>query len=126
MAYIHFNPNPYDQYVGDCAVRAISKALDKDWEDAYIGLCAEGLNYKDMPSSNYVWGMHLLKNGFRQKMVESICPRCTNVAEFANDHPKGVYVLGCENHVLTLIDGNWFDSWDSGHKTVHFYFEKEV
>lgn len=35
MAFIYYNPNPMSRIVGDCAVRAISKALDIDWELAY-------------------------------------------------------------------------------------------
>lgn len=53
-AYVFFNNNPSNKRVGDCAVRAVSKAVGQDWTDAYIGLCAEGLAPRDMPSSNYV------------------------------------------------------------------------
>lgn len=41
MAWIEFNNNPVGRRVGDCAVRAISKALDTDWESAYISLVRE-------------------------------------------------------------------------------------
>ena len=37
MAYVFYNPNPKNRRVGDCSVRAISKALGSDWQDAYIG-----------------------------------------------------------------------------------------
>ena len=30
-----YNPNPVSRRVGDCAVRAVAKALDIDWETAY-------------------------------------------------------------------------------------------
>lgn len=126
MAYVFFNPNPKNQIVGDCAVRAVSKALGKEWEDAYIGLCSEGLLYADMPSANYVWGMYLRKHGFTQKLVPSICPQCTSVARFADDHPSGRYVLACQSHVVTVIDGSYYDSWDSGDEVVLYYYEQEV
>lgn len=123
MPYVPYNPNPSNQRVGDCVVRAVSKVLGKDWEDTYIGLCAEGLFYHDMPSSDYVWGMYLRKFGFEQKMVPSICPQCTTVAKFAQDHPKGRYVLKAQNHVVALIDGSYFDSWDSGAEVLLFFWE---
>ena len=125
MAYKAFNNNPRGQRVGDCAVRAISKALGKDWEDAYISLCSEGLMYGDMPSANYVWGMYLRKYGFEQKMISSICPHCTTVSKFAKDHPTGIYVLACQNHVVCVDSGNWYDSWDSSDEIVLYYFEKQ-
>ena len=125
MSYVYYNPNPYNQRVGDCAVRAVAKAIGKDWEDAYIGLCAEGLMYKDMPSSNYVWGMYLRKYGFEQKMIPSICPNCMTVARFAEEHPTGRYVLACQNHIVAVDSGCYWDSWDSGSEVILYYFERE-
>lgn len=126
MAYVFYNPNPKNQRVGDCAVRAVAKAVGQDWTDAYIGLCSEGLIFKDMPSSNYVWGMYLKKYGFEEYMISSVCPQCTTVSEFAKQHPKGRYVLACQNHVVTCIDGNFFDSWDSGDEVILYFYKKEI
>lgn len=126
MPYVFFNNNPKNQRVGDCAVRAVSKAIGQDWHDAYIGLCAEGLALKDMPSANYVWGMYLKKYGFEEHMISSVCPQCTTVAQFAKDHPKGRYVLACQNHVVAAIDGSYFDSWDSGSEIVLYFYKKEI
>lgn len=125
MAYVRYNPNPNNQRVGDCAVRAIAKALNKDWEDAYVGLCAEGLFYHDMPSANYVWGMFLRKHGFEQKMVPSICPACVTIADFAKGHPNGTYVVASQGHVCCIQNGSYFDSWDSGSEVVLYFWEKE-
>ena len=125
MPYIPYNPNPLHQRVGDCSVRAVCKALDMDWEDAYLALCAEGLMLRDMPSANYVWGMYLHKQGFREHMIPTVCPSCTSVAIFAEENPEGTYVLACQNHVCTVVDGFYYDTWDSGGETVLYYYEKE-
>ena len=125
MPYKFFNPNPKGQKVGDCAVRAIAKAIGKEWEDAYIGLCSQGLLYSDLPSANYVWGMYLRKFGFDQKMIPSICPQCVSVSRFAEEHPEGKYVLACQNHVVTVDDGDYYDTWDSGDEIVLYYWQKE-
>ena len=114
MAYVFFNPNPKNARVGDCAVRAVAKAIGQDWKDAYIGLCSEGLAFKDMPSANYVWGMYLQRYGFEEHMISSICPQCVTVAQFAENHPKGRYVLATQNHVVAVVNGDYFDTWDSG------------
>lgn len=42
MGYIEYNPNPVGRRVGDCAVRAVARALDTDWESAYIMLVTNG------------------------------------------------------------------------------------
>ena len=54
MAYIEYNPNPTGRRVGDCAVRAVAKALKVDWETAYMLLTMNGFSMGDMPSSDSV------------------------------------------------------------------------
>ncbi len=49
-----FNPNPRATKVGDCAVRAVAKALGIDWYQSYVELASEGLTQCDMPSANNV------------------------------------------------------------------------
>ena len=65
--WINYNPNPVVRMVDDCAVRAISKALDVDWEQAHIMLDINALNMGDMPHANSVWGSVLRQNGFYRK-----------------------------------------------------------
>ena len=60
-----YNPNPIkNNRVGDCVVRAISKALDMSWEDVYIELTIQGYLLGDLLSSNGVWGDYLKSKGF--------------------------------------------------------------
>lgn len=125
MPYVYFNPNPLNNRVGDCSVRAVCKATEKDWEDAYISLCAEGLMLSDMPSANYVWGMVLHRNGFTEHIVPTICPNCISVNAFCEEHPEGTYVLATQNHVVAVVDGDYYDTWDSGDEIVLYYYKKE-
>lgn len=126
MAYVFYNPNPKNKRVGDCVIRAVGKALNQNWTDTYIGLCSEGLMFKDLPSSNYVWGMYLKKYGYEEHMISSVCPQCTTVSKFAKTHPKGKYVLACQSHVVCVENGDWYDTWDSSDEVVLYYYEKEV
>lgn len=48
MGYKYFMNNPVGARVGDCAVRAISKALGISWEDAYTELVVAGYQMADM------------------------------------------------------------------------------
>lgn len=119
------NPNPNGKFVGDCTVRAITKATGKDWYEAYFGICLEGALMCDMPSNNNIWGSYLRKNGFKRKLLRDDCPDCYTVNDFCKDHPKGTFVVAVHNHVLTVIDGSYFDSWDSGQENPIYYFERE-
>ena len=120
--YREYNPNPISRRVGDCAVRAIAKALDTDWESAYIMLVSNGYVMGDMPSSDSVWGATLRQHGFYRESLPDDCPDCYNAIDFMTDHPDGTYVLGFGGHVATVVDGNLYDSWDSSMEVPQFYW----
>lgn len=123
--YREFNNNPTGRRVGDCAVRAVSLALNKDWETTYLLIALNGLQMGDMPSSNSVWGSVLRQAGFVRENLPNTCPDCYTVRDFCEEHPKGTFVLGLSGHVVTVKDGNWYDIWDSGDETVLFYWHRK-
>ena len=125
MGFSYFNPNPAGKKVGDCTVRSIAKATGQSWDKTYIDLCLQGLMMGDLPSANSVWGAYLRRQGFARNVIPNTCPDCYTVAEFAADHPRGVYVLALSSHVVCVVDGSYFDTWDSGEETPLFYWEKE-
>ena len=120
----HYNPNPAGRSVGDCAVRAVSAALDITWEQAYLLIAAAGFSMGDVISSNSVWGAVLRQHGFTRHNLPQSCPDCYTFADFAAEHPHGVYVLGTGTHVATVIDSIIYDAWDSSNETVSFVWAK--
>ena len=123
--WIEYNPNPCGRRVGDCAVRAIAKALNISWEEAYILIINNGFSMCDMPSGDSVWGAVLRQNGFYRKAIPNTCPDCYTTNDFCNDYPKGIFVLGFGGHVATVKDGDLYDSWDSSNEIPQFYWYKE-
>lgn len=119
-----YNPNPVGRSVGDCAVRAVAKALDVSWETAYSMLAVNGFAMGDMPSSNSVWGAVLRQHGFYRSAIENTCPDCYTAEDFCHDHPEGTFVLGFGNHTCCVIDGVIFDSWDSSAEAPQYYWYK--
>ena len=122
--WVWYNPSPKGRNVGDCAVRAVAKALDTDWETAYAMIASAGFSMGDVISSNAVWGSVLRKNGFVRSSIPPSCPDCYTAEDFARDHPTGTYVLGFGNHTATIKDGRLFDSWDSSQLIPQYYWEK--
>ncbi len=122
----YYNPNPLQKKnIGDCTVRAISKALNTSWDSAYIDLASQAFFLKDMPSSNSIVNSYLHSKGFRRYAISNLCPDCYSFKDFANDHPKGTYILGTGSHVACVKDGVLFDSWDSSMEIPIFYWKKE-
>ena len=126
MAWQYYNPNPSSNLVGDCVIRALSLALNQDWDTTYLGVAMQGYEMDDMPSSNAVWGAYLRHNGFRRYIIPNECPDCYTIADFCKDNPNGLYVLATGTHVVTAINGNYYDTWDSGKELPIYYFVKEM
>lgn len=125
MSYFYANPNPQNNNVIDCVIRAVCIATNRSWHDVYFDICAEGGVLCDMPSSNRVWKAYLLSLGFKMEMIPNTCPDCYTIAEFAKDHPDGVYILCTGEHAVCVMDGNYYDTWDSGSQVPLYYFYKE-
>lgn len=126
MSYKYYNPNPrHNNSVGDCTIRAVSKALNIPWETAYIDLVMQGYEIGDMPSSNVVLNSYLRSKWFRRNVVSNLCPDCYTFSDFAREHPKGTYIVCTGTHVACIKDGIIYDSWDSSDEVVIFYYERE-
>lgn len=121
--YIKLNINPQGKQVGDCVIRAISTALNQEWERTYIELAIQGFMMSDMPSSDSVWNEYLKSKGLTRHIVPDTCPNCYTVKQFADDHPKGRYLVFVGQHVVAVIDGNYIDTWDSGDRVPIYYWE---
>lgn len=120
-----FNPNPYGKRVGDCTVRAISKALCQPWTKTYLWLCLYGYMMGDMPSANAVWGAYLKSKGFTRNIVPDTCPDCYTLEQFCADHPFGTYVVALSGHVVSVVDGKVYDTWDSRNEIPIYYWNRK-
>lgn len=121
----YYEPNPVRTGAIDCAVRAISKALDVTWERAYIMLSLNGFLMGNIISADEVWGSLLRQNGFKRQLVPDTCPDCYTVAQFCEDYPEGTFVVKSDEHVATVVNGILYDSWPSENKVVIYFWHKE-
>lgn len=123
--FSYYNPSPSGARVGDCAVRAVSKALGTDWETAYMLLSAKGYAMHDLPNANSVINSVLREYGFEREIIPNECPDCYTIADFARDNPSGVYVLGTGDHVVALVGGTIYDTWNSENEIPLYYWRKK-
>ncbi len=125
MSYVYKNPNPNKNLVGDCVIRGISILINKPWEYVYTNIVTQGFKMFDMPSSNEVWSTYLRSIGYEKRIIPNTCPDCYTIKDFCYDNPKGRYLLATGNHVVAVIDGDYFDTWDSGNEIPIYYFTKK-
>ena len=127
--FVYYQPNKKDvkDKVGDCQIRALSKALNKTWLEVFdliTPICREqrvmdifscdlaktkeamaGLGFTYIGVSN--------KKGTKRPTVDS----------FAKEHKTGTYVVTVAHHVVAVVDGKYYDTWDSGECSMYGYYE---
>jgi len=123
--YIFMNPNPVKKLVGDCVIRGISILKDQSWVQTYTDICRKGRDMYDMPSSNSVWNAYLIDSGFEKKTIPNTCPDCYTIIDFCNDHRYGEFLVATGTHVVAVINGDYYDTWDSGDEVPIYYYERK-
>lgn len=121
--FVDFNANPINRDTGDCTVRAISVLMNQSWRDTYADLSMTAFYLSNMPSANESWHEYLILNGYRRHVIPDTCPKCYTVKEFCMDHPKGRFLLATGHHVVAVIDGDYYDTWDCGYEVPIYYYE---
>ena len=120
--WVKTNVNPCRKEVGDCVIRAIAVATGRTWYEVYDGLYLLGRDEADMMNSDEIWGLYLYNLGFEPFLLPEACPRCTTVNEFTKRFPHGTYIIGTGSHAICVIDGDYYDSWDSGNTAPTFFW----
>ena len=124
--YVFQNPNPAANRTEDCVLRAICILEDMDWLSCYWKLCYLGAQMYIVPNNNEsVVRALLLQLGYKSNSLPDTCPVCYTVKDFCLDHPKGKYLLTTNSHAVAVIDGRYFDSFDSGDELPIFMWSKE-
>lgn len=125
MAYEYYNPNPVGRFVKDCVPRALSKALNTDWETAKVLISNASFKMGNMENGDDVWAAVLRQNGFYREVVPNTCPDCYTLEDFCKDNPRGTFVVYTSEHPVAVVDGVIYDSWDSSLEIPQYYWYKK-
>ena len=122
--YKFYNPNPKNILVEDCVVRALSKVQGQSWDDTFTCLTMFAYEVKDMPSSSRAWSKYLDTYGYERFVIPNMCPNCYTVRDFCLDNPIGTFLLVTDKHVIAVVNGDYFDTWDSGDEIPMYYWRR--
>lgn len=150
MSWINYNANSKDNSKPDCSLRALSLAYDLPYDDVskeQRGKArSKGFSYNDVTNINSFINDHgytpltYTDLGRAGKIGEIWNPSdVVTVKDFADTHNTGTYLvltgkkpkgnitaydrneLRNSNHILCIIDGDVYDSWDSMNQYVRQY-----
>ena len=120
--YVYYNANPSGKATGDCVIRAISTITGLPWRTVHWDLAELSNEQYQMMDDNPIWHEYLRRLGFSIQMIQWPCSR---IKDFCRCFPSGMYILGTGKHVVAVIDGDYYDTWDSGNELAVFYWKLE-
>lgn len=127
--FVYFQPNDKDirDKVGDCQIRALAKVLDKTWLEVFdiiTPICREqqvmdifSCDLNKTKEALRILGLEYTgvsnKKGSKRPTVDS----------FAKTHKVGRYIVSVAHHVVAVVDGKYYDTWDSGDCCLYGYYQ---
>ena len=124
--YKYYQPNKKDlkDKYGDCVIRALTKVTGKPWEKVFDELILIARELQCMPNGKPCYERYLTENGFLYHGVSNAKgTKRPTVDRFAKDHHNGTYFVIVANHVVSVVDGIYYDTWDSCDCCLYGYWE---
>lgn len=123
--WVEYNPNPNgNTKANDCTIRAYCAAENLKWDDAYDIACQRGRQLAFMPNDGSAV-KNIVEEDFgytRRKLAKE--ERGMTVNDFAIKYNEGTYLVEVARHLVAVIDGEYYDSWDCGEKKIKGYYTK--
>lgn len=123
----YYNANPKKKEVGDCVVRAVCKATGKEWDEVFKELFDIAMDLKVMPNDKEAYTKYLEEIGFKYNKVSnkkgSKRPRVHEIAK-TTKNTEEIIVCNVANHLVTVSEGVYWDTWDSGECCLYGFWSK--
>jgi len=119
------NNNPKNRKVNDCAIRAISSALEQHWTTTFRELSEISIEKYDMVNSKRVFSEYLKRKGLTmQKQLRKPDNTRYSVNEFIENFAKSnkIYIISVRKHLSCIKDNLIHDTWDCGQSAVGNYW----
>ena len=114
-----------DNY-SDCVFRTITKLFNVSWLDAFDSLIPYAREIQCNPNNKKCYEKYLLDHGYTYHGISNKKgSKRPTVQSFSSDHKIGKYFLNLANHVVAVVDGKYYDTWDCGECCLYGYYELE-
>lgn len=115
--FIYYNVNPNDEHIGDCVIRAISLALDIDY-DIVVKLLLNNSKY---------FNCDLLVKDCYAELLHNLGFKCYNgigytVKEIAEDFSDKKLLIRIDSHLTCSLYGDVYDIWNTSYEPVDVFW----
>ncbi len=125
--YRYYQPNKKDlkDNYGDCVIRALTKAMQKDWLEVFDELQPISRELQVPFNCKPCYEPYILNNGFEYHGISNKKgTKRPTVLSFAKEHKEGVYILRVAHHLVTVQNGIYYDTWDCADCCLYGYWQK--
>ena len=117
------NINPKGKITGDCVVRALAVALNRDYLSVYTELFDISVETGYIINDKRVGEKLLAKNAFtKHKQPKKPNGKKYLVGEIDKLCSDGIIVVTCAHHMTVVSGGVLLDTWDPRGKCISNYF----
>lgn len=125
--FVKENLNPKGRKTTDCVIRAISKASEKPYVEVMEMLFEQQKKtfYHLDEKTNYE--LVILALGFEKIPIKvskgDTRPTVEQISQITKGNKKKV-IAAVAHHLVACEEGNYYDTWDCGHKSLYSYYIK--
>ena len=126
--YRYYQPNKKDlkDEYGDCVIRSLTKVTGKEWLQVFEELLPYARELQCMPNGKLCYESYLRDNGFEYHGISNKKgSKRPTVDIFTKEHKEGTYLLRVAHHCVAVVDGIYYDTWDSGDCCLYGYWERK-
>lgn len=126
--YRYYQPNKKDvkDEYGDCVIRSLTKVTGKEWLQVFEELLPYARELQCMPNGKPCYGTYLRDNGFEYHGISNKKgSKRPTVDSFTKENKEGTYLLRVARHCVAVVDGIYYDTWDSGDCCLYGYWKKK-
>lgn len=123
--YKYYQPNRKDlkDTYGDCVIRALCRAYNKAWLIVFDELVPISRDLQTTMNEKQCYEEYLRRQGAVYTGISNKKgTKRPTVSSFAQTHKKGTYFLNLANHCVAVVDGQYFDTWDCGQKSLYGFW----
>lgn len=110
--YRYLNQNPKGRHLDDCVLRAISLVTNRTWEDVYNELVELS------GDEGYLFNNVTFVEDYLDDRYPRECHYAKTIGEFANEYPYGKYLATTNSHIVAIIDGIIYDTFNPSNKIL--------
>lgn len=111
--YRYFNANILGNFVDDCAIRAISLAEGKTWDETYDKL-SDLAQQKGTMMDNKYFIRDYLDSKYKRVKIKG------TVGEVANDFNNSICLITMSGHITCSVYGIIYDSFDCRNRKAEY------